>query len=66
MGIKMHKIINMLGLNEAGISMSEIISKLRSAQRQDLDEVDFVKEDGTVVRIYLPHLQFDPMMETNY
>jgi hypothetical protein len=50
----------MLGLE--GISDFEIMMKLMDAQKQDLDEVDFVKEDGSVVKVHLPHLNFDPFM----
>ena len=48
----------MLGL--AGISDFEIMGKLRKAQKQDLDGVDFISEDGSVVKILLPHIDFDP------
>ncbi|MBW2995910.1 hypothetical protein KY332_01285 [Candidatus Woesearchaeota archaeon] len=50
----------LLGLD--GISDFEIMMKLMDAQKQDLDEVDFVKEDGSVVKVRLPHLKFDPFM----
>ncbi len=55
----------LLGLNEVGISEFEIIKKLREAQRTDLDEVDFLRPDGTVVKIHLPHIHFDPVMESH-
>ena len=52
-----------LDLTEAGISVSEIMTKVREAQKQNLDEVEFVKPDGTVVRMRFPHVTFDPYME---
>ncbi|MBR9691761.1 hypothetical protein GOV06_03155 [Candidatus Woesearchaeota archaeon] len=52
----------LLGLNEAGISDFEIISRLKKAQKQDLDEVDFIKADGSVVKVNLPHMDFDPIL----
>ncbi len=57
---------NLLGLKETGISDFEIMSKVKAAQSHDLDEVDFLTEDGSVVKIHLPHLEFDPMMDIIY
>ena len=56
----------LLGLNEAGISDFEIIGKLKNAQKQNLDEVDFIKKDGSVVKVHLPHMQFDSLMDRDY
>jgi hypothetical protein len=53
---------NLLGLNEAGISDFEIMRKLNDAYAHDLDEVDFVDENGEVIKVKLPHLEFDPFM----
>ena len=53
---------SLLGLNQAGISDFEIMGKLKDAYAQDLDEVDFIDEDGSVIKIKLPHLEFDPFM----
>jgi len=52
----------LLGLNQAGISDFEIMNKLKEAYAHDLDEIDFIAEDGSVVKIRLPHLEFDPFM----
>ena len=58
----MSKIKQLLGLDETSISDPEIIKKLVEAQKKDLDEVDFATEDGSIVRIFLPHLKFDEFM----
>ena len=52
----------LLGLDEAGISDFEIAKKLEEAQKHGLNEVDFVKHDGSVTKIYLPHVDFDPVL----
>ena len=52
----------LLGLNEAGIADFEIMRKIKEAVKDKLDAVDFVKADGKVVKIHLPHLEFDPFM----
>ena len=56
----------LLGLNQAGISEFEVMGKLNDAVAHDLDEVDFIAEDGSVIRVKLPHINHDPMMDTNY
>ena len=58
----MSKIKQLLGLDELDISDSEIMGRLIEAQKNDLDEVDFIAEDGSTVRIFLPHLKFDEFM----
>ncbi len=50
----------LLDLKEAGISDTEIIRKLLDADKNNLDEVDFLRPDGTKVRIFLPQIGFDP------
>ena len=45
---------NLLGLAGTNISDCEIIAKLTEAQRRNLDEIEFVKIDGTVIKIQLP------------
>jgi hypothetical protein len=50
----------LLGLSETGISEFEIMKKLRKAQMRKIEEVDFEKVDGSVIRIKLPHVGFDP------
>ena len=32
------------------------------ADKNNLDEVDFIKKDGSVVKIHLPHIDFDPTL----
>lgn len=44
----------LLGLTGTNISDCEIIAKLTQAQRRNLDEIEFVKVDGTVIKIQLP------------
>ena len=46
----------LLGLTE------EIVKKINEAFKNKLDEVDFFKKDGSVVKVHLPHLEFDPFM----
>ena len=45
-----------------GISNCEIIRRIKDAQSNNLDEVDFVSKDGSVIRVHLTHLEFDPFM----
>ena len=58
----MSRIKQWLGLVENDISDSEIMQKLRNALKNDLDEVDFIKKDGTVVKVKFPHMKFDDFM----
>ncbi len=54
----------LLGIEEASISDCEIMSKFKQARDQDLDEVEFLKADGSKVVVRLPKLDhsryFDP------
>lgn len=44
----------LLGLEETGISDAEIAAKLIDAQKKNLDEVDFIKADGSTIQVKLP------------
>jgi len=55
----------LIGLNESGISDYDIIKKIKDAEINKLEEVDFAKPDGGVTKIHLPHLEFDPFMVRN-
>ncbi|MBD3354442.1 hypothetical protein GF361_00475 [Candidatus Woesearchaeota archaeon] len=50
----------LLDLKEAGISDSEIIRRLRDADKDNLDEVNFLRPDGTKIKLFLPQVGFDP------
>ena len=54
---------SILGLNKAGISDMEIMKKIAEAQTKNLDEVEFVTKDGSVIKVSLPHVHFDPNMD---
>ena len=41
----------------------EIMAKITEAQHKNLSEVEFIKLDGSVVKIYLPTMGFDPTMD---
>ena len=48
----------LLGLEESSISDTEIMSKFISAQKKQLGEVEFIKPDGSIVKILLPKWYF--------
>ena len=54
-----------LGLEETDISDSEIMSKIVYAQRNRLDSVEFIKKDGEIITINIPHMDFDTHMLFN-
>ena len=54
---------NLLGLTDVAISDNEIIAKIAEAQRKNLSEVEFIKLDGTRIKIGLPTMGFDPSMD---
>lgn len=60
----MSNIKQLLGLDESKVSDSDIMERLIKAQKENIEEVDFVKEDGTVVRVRLPNFNLDPYMYT--
>jgi len=49
MGIK-----NLLGLEDLGITDVEIMSRFLSAQKNQLGEIEFLRPDGSTVKILLP------------
>ncbi len=53
----------LFGLNECNISEAEIMRKYINARRNGFDTVEFIREDGSVVKISLPHMQYDPFMD---
>ena len=44
----------LLGLEDIGITDSEIMAKFISAQKKQLGEVEFIRPDGSRVKILLP------------
>lgn len=55
---------NLLGLTDANISDSEIMAKVAEAMRKNLSEIEFVKLDGSRIKIELPNdIAFDPSMD---
>lgn len=48
----------LLGLEETQISDIEIVAKLNEAQKKNLDEIEFVKGDGSKTIIRLPKASF--------
>ena len=53
---------DLLGLEDCGISDYEIMSKLREALVNGLEEIEFVDIEGKTVKVSLPQMQFDPFM----
>jgi len=51
---------NLLGLKDIDISDHEIMAKIAEAQHKNLSEVEFIKVDGTRIRIGFPNVGFDP------
>lgn len=45
---------HLLGLDDANISDAEIMARFNEAQKKNLGEVEFIKSDGTRVKILLP------------
>ena len=54
---------NLLGLNDVDISNEEIMAKVAEAMRRNLSEIEFIKLDGSSVKIELPSPRFDPSMD---
>lgn len=55
---------NLLGLTDANISDSEIMAKVAEAMRKNLSEIEFIKLDGSRIKIELPNdAAFDPSMD---
>lgn len=45
---------HLLGLDNANISDIEIMARFIEAQKKNLSEVEFIKPEGTIVKILLP------------
>ncbi|MBS3138577.1 hypothetical protein J4207_02625 [Candidatus Woesearchaeota archaeon] len=54
---------NLLGLDDMNISDTEIMEKIKSALDHDLNEVEFVRNDGTLVVVRLPRIDFVHQMD---
>ena len=54
---------NLLGLGESNITEFEIMAKITQAQKNNLENVEFIREDGSIIRISLPNIEFDPHMD---
>ncbi|MFC1801237.1 hypothetical protein ACFLZB_02145 [Nanoarchaeota archaeon] len=55
---------SLLGVGDMDLSDREIMARFKQAYDQDMDEVEFLKADGSKVVVRLPHLDhskyFDP------
>ncbi|MBW2977329.1 hypothetical protein KY331_00640 [Candidatus Woesearchaeota archaeon] len=55
---------NILGLTETGLTDYEIMAKIREARRKNLNEVDFISVDGSVIKLFIPLIpNFDIYMD---
>jgi hypothetical protein len=54
---------HLLGLDDLGISDTDIMAKIKEAYDHDLDVVEFLKEDGSKVVVRLPHIDFAHHMD---
>ncbi|MBW2982049.1 hypothetical protein KY343_04165 [Candidatus Woesearchaeota archaeon] len=54
---------NLLGLTDISISDCEIMAKVAEAKHKGLSEIEFIKTDGSAVKIELPMIGFDPHMD---
>jgi hypothetical protein len=52
----------LFGLENCNISNHEIMNRLKEALVNDMEEVDFIDNEGNVVRVSLPQMKFDPFM----
>ena len=48
----------LFGLEEMDISDADIMAKIKEAFDKDLNEVEFIRDDGSKVVIKLPHIDF--------
>ena len=53
----------LLGLDDMNLSDVDIMGKIKDAYDNDLDEVEFWKDDGTKVVVRLPHIDSDDPWE---
>jgi len=55
---------NILGLGETGLSDYEILSKIREAREKNLNEINFINADGSLIKIFVPSIpNFDTYMD---
>jgi len=55
---------NILGLGETGLTDYEIIAKIKEAQKRNLNEVEFINIDGSVIKVFIPSTpNFDSGMD---
>ena len=55
---------NLIGLTDVNISDCDIIAKIAEAKHKGLSEIEFIKLDGSRIKIKLPNsLVFDPSMD---
>ncbi|MBD3248937.1 hypothetical protein GF336_02725 [Candidatus Woesearchaeota archaeon] len=52
----------LFGLENCNISDYEVMGKLREAFIHNMEEIDFIDNQGNTVRVYLPQMKFDPFM----
>ncbi len=52
----------LFGLGDCNISDYEIMNKLREALINNMEEVDFIDNEGNTVKVSLPQMKFDPFM----
>lgn len=45
---------NLVGLGQSTLSDYDIMAKINEAQKKNLNEVDFIDEDGKKVKVLLP------------
>ena len=49
----------LFGLSEEDISESEIVAKLKQAQKNNSDTIQFTKKDGSKITIEFPSIDFN-------
>jgi len=55
---------NILGLGETGLTEYEIIAKIKEAQNKNINEIEFIGMDGSVIKIFVPSIpHFDISMD---
>lgn len=55
---------NMLGLGETGLTDYEILAKIKDAQRKNINEIEFIGMDGSVIKLFVPSIpNFDMSMD---
>lgn len=57
---------NLLGITDAGIDDSDIMRKIVEAQKKNIGFIELVKSNGSVIKISLPSVGYDPDMDKEY